>query len=151
MTIHRKLHALDYRSSYSHKGKYYTLNTIAHYDRNGLWEFNGIYFSKYDTLSKTIEHLVNTSEAGFFASELNSIVKVFVQNELLNLYKREKIQREQINREFLYLSTTIGEIQLHKRKAHIQESVLEKSDFVNYDAFVKSPTKSQNIHHKASR
>ena len=33
MTVFRKLRPLGYLSSYSHRGKYYTLNEIARFDR----------------------------------------------------------------------------------------------------------------------
>lgn len=69
MTIHRKLRIINYKTSYSHSGKYYTLSEIADFDNNGLWEFNDIYFSKCGKLAPTIEHLVNYSTSGYFASE----------------------------------------------------------------------------------
>jgi len=37
MTVFRKLKQLSYRSSYSHGGRYYTLDKIAKFDDNGLW------------------------------------------------------------------------------------------------------------------
>ncbi|HPG30463.1 MAG TPA: hypothetical protein PLQ81_06720 [bacterium] len=37
MTIFRKLKELSYITSYSHAGKYYTLNEIAKYNENGIW------------------------------------------------------------------------------------------------------------------
>ena len=43
MTVFRKLKSLEYRSSYSHRGKYYTLNSIAEFDEVGLWSFNSIW------------------------------------------------------------------------------------------------------------
>ncbi len=125
MTAHRKLSTIDYISSYSHAGKYYSLNSIAKYNRSGLWEFNGIYFSKHGTLSKTIEYLINHSSAGYFASELQDKLNVFVHNELLKLFRYNKIQREQIGSEFLYFSTTSGEVQLNHRKEQIQQSLQE--------------------------
>ena len=33
MTVFRKLRELTYRTSYSHRGKYYTLDRIARFDR----------------------------------------------------------------------------------------------------------------------
>ena len=37
ITVFRKLKLLDYRTSYTHRGSYYTLNEIAHFDDSGLW------------------------------------------------------------------------------------------------------------------
>ena len=36
-TVFRKLNELAYRTSYSHRGSYYTLDEIAQFDRKGLW------------------------------------------------------------------------------------------------------------------
>jgi hypothetical protein len=132
MTIHRQLSVMDYISSYSHAGKYYSLNSIAHYNRLGLWEFNGIWFSKYGTLSKTIVRLIHRSPAGYFASELESVLHVFVHNELLNLYRQQQVAREQIGSEYLYLSTTLGKSQLEKRKQQLLQAGATHDETVDY-------------------
>ena len=36
-TVFRKLKELRYRTSYSHRGSYYTLDDIAKFDERGLW------------------------------------------------------------------------------------------------------------------
>jgi hypothetical protein len=124
MTIYRKLNTIGYQTSYSHSGKYYTLPHIADYDHNGLWEFNGIFFSKYGKLAPTIEHLVNFAAAGYFAAELNQLLHVFVHNELQKITRLGKLRREQMGQEFLYLSTAIGDVQLKTRTEQIQHAVL---------------------------
>ena len=50
LTVFRKLSALPYRTSYSHRGAYYTLDTLAQYDELGLWSYQDIHFSRYGTL-----------------------------------------------------------------------------------------------------
>src|ERR1035438_338079 len=45
-TVLRKLSPLGYRSSYSHGGTYYTLDSIAHYDELGLWSWGDVHFSR---------------------------------------------------------------------------------------------------------
>ena len=37
MTVFRKLAALGYRTSYSHRGKFYTLETLPRFDSQGIW------------------------------------------------------------------------------------------------------------------
>jgi len=46
MTIFRKLKTLDYISSRSHSGKYYSLKEIAEYNKYGIWLHGEIIFSK---------------------------------------------------------------------------------------------------------
>jgi hypothetical protein len=41
-TIFRKLRELSYRSSYSHRGRYYTLDDMADYDEWGLWSYRTV-------------------------------------------------------------------------------------------------------------
>src|SRR5208337_3532868 len=38
-TVLRKLAPLGYRSSYSHSGTYFTLDSVAQYDERGLWSY----------------------------------------------------------------------------------------------------------------
>ena len=37
VTVFRKLRPLDYLTSYSHRGRYYTLRGVARFDDKGLW------------------------------------------------------------------------------------------------------------------
>ena len=126
MTIVRKLKTLSYHSSYSHAGKYYSLDEIARYDENGLWSFNRIHFSGKGTLINTILYLIDCSENGYFASELKKILKVRVQEALFKLYSNQKVSRKQIRGEYLYLSIDRCEQQLEKRKHLIEAEVEDK-------------------------
>lgn len=126
MTAFRKLKTLSYRASYSHSGKYYTLDEIARYDRYGLWSFNRIHFSKNGTLVKTIESLIGSAESGYFASELKRTLQVRVQDTLFKLYRSQKVNRQQIGGEYLYLSAEKWQDQLERRKQLIEASEKEK-------------------------
>ena len=55
MTVFRKMKTLSYRSSYSHAGRYYTIDEIARYDEYGLWSFNRIHFSTNGSLINTLK------------------------------------------------------------------------------------------------
>ena len=55
VTIFRKLKELDYISSCSHSGKYYTLKRIARFNSKGLWVFKSVLFSIHGTLAETIK------------------------------------------------------------------------------------------------
>lgn len=61
MTIFRKLKQLDYLSSCSHSGKYYTLKNIPKFDQMGLWFHKSILFSLHCSLAETIKNLVEKS------------------------------------------------------------------------------------------
>jgi hypothetical protein len=53
ITVFRKLKPLDYLTSYSHRGRYYTLREIARFDDRGLWSQAEVWFSRCGTLLTT--------------------------------------------------------------------------------------------------
>ena len=104
MTVFRKLKELDYLSSYSHRGKYYTLFEIADFDALGLWSHHSVWFSEYGNLVETSKVFVNESEAGFSAQELDRILHVETKQALLNLYRKGDVYRERKSGSYIYLS-----------------------------------------------
>ena len=80
MTVFRKLRELAYRTSYSHNGRYYTVDGIPEFDETGLWSFRSVWFSKHGTLLATAEACVSESEAGYLAGELEAILHVEVKD-----------------------------------------------------------------------
>ncbi len=102
MTVFRKLSILGYISSYSHSGKYYSLKRIARYNKDGIWSCKSALFSKNGTLKKTIEFLINTSTQGYTASELNHILKIKVEDALLELVKNKIITRKKLKGIYIY-------------------------------------------------
>jgi len=108
ITVFRKLRELAYHSSYSHRGKYYTLDEIARFDATGLWSFRSVYFSKFGTLLRTCEVLVNEAEAGYFTGELEATLHVGVKDALRKLAAEERIWREKVAGRFLHVSADTG-------------------------------------------
>lgn len=104
MTIIRRLRELSYLSSYSHKGKYYTLGSIPKFSGEGLWSYNSVHFSKFDTLINTCYHLVNSSESGYSVKELHNKLHVNVKLSLIELFKRNDLYREKCSGEYVYFS-----------------------------------------------
>src|SRR5207244_10655361 len=70
VTVFRKLKPLDYLTSYSHRGRYYTLREIASFDGHGLWSQADVWFSDFGTLLATAEAFVQDSLRGYFAAAL---------------------------------------------------------------------------------
>ena len=88
MTAFRTLQRLGYRSSYSHRGSYYTLREIPEFDQFGLWSFDGAWFSKHGNLLQTTAALVEQSEAGYTAAELEMLLQVEVKHSCPSLCSR---------------------------------------------------------------
>lgn len=140
MTVFRKLKHLPYKTSYSHCGKYYTLDSIANYDNNGIWAYNQIYFSKFGTLKNTVLHHIDKSIIGFTCYELEEFLRIPVHNTVLDLWKNSKINREQIAKEYIYLSVEKGDTQFDLRKQYItsENSMVPKEATDEYLALFMS-------------
>src|SRR5450631_4891700 len=81
-TVLRKLQELPYLCSYSHRGKFYTLDPLAAFDDRGLWTFQGARFSRFGTLIDTAEQFVTRSDCGYLASELAGELQAPVKEPL---------------------------------------------------------------------
>jgi len=101
-TVLRKLSALGYRSSYSHGGTYYTLDSIAQYDELGLWSYRDIHFSRHGTLLNTAATLVTNAPAGYFTDELDAVVQVATKDALRHLVQRDRLYRREMAGRYLY-------------------------------------------------
>ena len=101
-TAFRKLKDIDARTSYSHRGGYYTLDALADFDERGLWSFAGVRFSRAGTLIATAETFVNHAEAGHFADELDNLLGVGTQDALRKLGADARLTRHKLAGQFLY-------------------------------------------------
>lgn len=101
-TVLRKLAPLGYRTSYSHGGTFYTLDSIAQYNELGLWSYRDIHFSRHGTLLNTAAVLVANSPAGFFATELDALLQVVTKDALRQLVVRKRLFRGELAGRYLY-------------------------------------------------
>ena len=105
LTVNRVLAEMGCRSSYSHNGRYYTLDELADFDIHGLWSYDGVRFSRNGPLTKTLMTLIEESSSGLFAEDLRSIVKVDVSATLTRLSKEGRVSRKRIGRKYVYESS----------------------------------------------
>ena len=104
-TLFRDMSPLASLSSFTHAGKYYTLQSIAQFNSNGLWFFEGVGFSQDGTLKVTLLHKVQTSPTGFTQKELSQLLRLRVHDPLRTLVQEKRIQRQVLpDRVYLYLS-----------------------------------------------
>jgi hypothetical protein len=123
-TVFRKLAELEYLSSYSHRGKYYTLKSIARFKAQGLWNYRTVWFSRFGNLLDTAEALVQESEAGYTAAELKGILHVKTKHALTQLTRSGRLQRQEFNSVYVYLAgeSHVANRQRKARKVHLQAS-----------------------------
>lgn len=133
MTIFRKLTKLNYISSYTHAGAYYSTPEIIYFDADGLWFYEGVGFSQHGNLRRTIIDLIEASYNGKTLSELRSQLHVRVQNTLLSLYRDNLIAREKIKGVNIYISLNakVSKTQLQHRMSHLPNQLsCDLSDWI---------------------
>jgi hypothetical protein len=130
VTVFRKLKPLDYLTSYSHRGRYYTLREIARFDEKGLWSQADVWFSQAGTLLATAEVFVNRSPRGYFADELARALHVEVQDALHQLAQQRRVTRQIVSGLYLYtaIDRTVQQGQLlTRRKVEAFPTVVDAS------------------------
>lgn len=114
-TVFRKLATLGYRTSYSHRGRYYTLEEVPRFDELGLWSFRQVFFSRFGTLVSTVEALVASAEAGYDVAELEAVLNVEAKSALLKGVRAGRLAREQVSGRYVYFSC---EVSVRRAQAH---------------------------------
>lgn len=122
-TVFRKLKQLAYRSSYSHRGGYYTLDELARFDQLGLWSCQEVWFSAYGTLLSTAAEIVQGSAFGYFVEELDNVLHVGTKDALRKLVRDTRLRRETVAGRLLYCAADPGRRrqQLLARRALLAE------------------------------
>ena len=95
-TARRRLKAWRACTSYNHNGRYYTLPEIADFDRNGLWRYQGVFFSKHGNLKQTVVHLVTHSAQGLSGAELGELLGLQPRSFLSHFRDHPALYRERV-------------------------------------------------------
>jgi hypothetical protein len=128
MTVFRKLKPLGYQTSYSHRGKYYTLAGTPRFDQQGLWDYDGVWFSRHGNLLSTSQRFVDAAEAGLTATELQHMLHVEVKEPLLQLYRQERIERKKIEDLYVYLARDPGQQRSQRLRREDRQATWEMSE-----------------------
>ena len=103
-SVRRFLADIGYFSSFTHNGRWYTLQSIPCFDKDGLWFFSDIGFSRSGSLTSTLIDLTARSPAGMTAEKLGEKLHVRCHSVLVQLCRTGKLQREKIARTYIYFS-----------------------------------------------
>lgn len=122
MTVFRRLSEVGYLTSYSHARRFYTLRRVPQFDGAGLWQHQGVWFSRHGTLKDTAVRLVEDAQAGRYHREIRQQLQIRVHNTLLDLVRHHRIGREPLAGEYLYVSAdgTRAAAQAAARREHAQ-------------------------------
>jgi hypothetical protein len=113
ISVRRFLKQIGYFRSYTQNGKWYTLHDSPDFDRDGLWHYKGIGFSKHGSLTATIDYLVGRSPAGLSATDLTQKLQHPCHAVLTQLHKAGRLDRLRLAGQFRYLA---GDPQLNRQQ-----------------------------------
>ena len=111
-SLFRDLQKVEILTSYSHAGQYHALQSTVTFNRDGLWFYDHIAFSRYGTLKNTLAETISSSPAGMTHKELKTLLRIQVQNPLTHLIKTQTLQRRSSpGQTFVYLSNEDSQAQ----------------------------------------
>jgi len=100
----RLLAGTGYYSSFTHNGRWYTLNSIPTFDREGLWFHRDIGFSRAGSLTGALVYLVGRSPAGMTAEQLGMKLHCRCHAILARLHRDGRLQRQKPGRCHVYFA-----------------------------------------------
>lgn len=144
-SVQRLLKKLGYYSSFTHNGKWYTLEYMPEFDENGLWFYHGIGFSKWRNLTATILYLIENSTKGLTAGGLSSRLSSSCPPILNKIYKAGKLKRVKTQRGFVYISInpTTKERQLNNLdKAAVLPNLSDSDKIIILAEHIRNPNRT---------
>ncbi len=129
ITARRHLKKWRAYTSFNHNGRYYTLPGIPQFDKNGIWKYQTILFSKYGNLKQTIIQLISQSDKGLSAKEIAQVVKIPSNSSVVSqLQNAPGIRREKHQGRFIYFSSEHETYEKQKGVLYQPEKVKLPSD-----------------------
>ncbi|MFO8089190.1 MAG: hypothetical protein R6U13_05085 [Desulfatiglandaceae bacterium] len=119
-SVRRFLAEVGYLSSFTHNGGWYTLRSIPSFDRDGLWFYRDIGFSRAGSLTKTLIWLISRSATGMSAEMLGKILRCRCHAVLVNLWRKGKIDRDKMGRCHFYFSADPPTAAVQRRALEMQ-------------------------------
>ena len=104
-TVQRRLSDWHAIRSYNLNGSYYTLPQIPDFDANGLWHYQGAFFSRFGNLPETFAHMVAQAPAGLTAGEAGELLGLRPSSFIWSLREHPAIRREKHRGRYLYVSS----------------------------------------------
>ena len=115
ITVHRRLKEWGACTSYNKNGRYYTIHSIPAFNKNGIWQYRDIYFSRYGTLKNTVIALTVKSKKGLNHSELQEIIGLNPKCFLARFKKLPGITKERYKNHIIYFSSDPKEYEAQQR------------------------------------
>ena len=141
-TARMKLKRWGAYTSYNQNGRYYTLPAVPRFDRNGLWCFKDICFSKNGTLKNTLIYLIEQASTGLTGKEIGDLVRLAPRSFLHHFRGVSGIKREKIGGVYVYFADNPDRYQVQlalrlRELADVQESLRDFEMVLVLSALIK--------------
>ncbi len=103
-SVRRFLAEAGYYSSFTQNGRWYTLRSIPRFNRDGLWFYQDIGFSRAGSLTNTLIYLTTRSPAGMTAEKLGKKLCCRCHSVLVHLCRHGRLQRQKLGRSYVYVA-----------------------------------------------
>jgi hypothetical protein len=117
-------------SSYNHCGRHYTLEEIADFNDNGIWQYKDALFSARGNLKSTIQGIVDESRGGMTHGELRAVLHLRTHDIVRVMASDNQIARESVHGAYVYVSADadVGRAQIAARIAQPLRGVPARED-----------------------
>ena len=105
ITSRRRLKYWQAITSYNQNNRYYTLPAIPSFNKKGLWQYHGVFFSRHGTCKQTVIHLVHRSEKGLSNKELSKVLGENPNSLLAHFKEISGLKKERHSRDIVYFSS----------------------------------------------
>jgi hypothetical protein len=139
-TLRAHLKKIKAITSFNNNSKYYTIPSIANFDSNGLWFYNGISFSQHGSLIDTIIYFIDASTKGMSAKEIFNLLQVDLYSFLNKLENKSKLSRKKIRGIYVYFSAdkNIKRNQIIERQFSTTK-ITDEIGIIILTIFIKNP------------
>lgn len=141
-TVQRQFVELAVLRSYNKNSRFYTLPGIPKFNIHGIWEYQGILFSQFGDLRKTVKHLILNSESGLNGGEIGDIVNLLPRSFMYHFREMKGIFREKVGGVYVYFSNDPSKHVQQSRKRDQISDIQKISDAIAIKlliAYIKHP------------
>lgn len=119
-SVRRFLAEVGYYSSFTHNGGWYTLRSIPQFNRDGLWFYRDIGFSRAGSLTNTLVDLTTRSPTGMSAEQLGEKLLCRCHSVLVQLCRQGRLHRQKLGRSYVYLAVDPSTAAIQKQAIAVQ-------------------------------
>ncbi len=127
-TFWRYITKINGLSSYTHGGKFITIKDIPVFDENGIWFYNEIGFTKFNTSRDLIVDIIDRNEKGISRIQLEKMLRINISKQIQILLKEGRLNRVKLGNRYIYISEKLKSDKKQKLKILYKNKIEEYYD-----------------------